>query len=385
MEEYGFSIDGLLSEEEAAQVFEKINEQEQPDQEEEKIPEGQGKEKETPVEEEHLPEEEGEPSERVDLGKEGRENTADPDGNGSSPDQFYSSIAIAMRNDGIFPDFDDKELENVKTAEDFAELVEKAITSRYDERLRRIDEALNNGMAPETVREYEQTLQYLNSITEAALSAEGEEAEDLRKQIIFNDLIRRGYKEDSANRKIDQIFKSNVDVDEAKEALSALIAYHTKGYEDIQKESKRKADAQREKQKQDAEKFRKMVIDDDITIGDTKLDKRTRQRIYDAVYQPVYKDAETGRYLTRVQKFQKENPLEFLKQLGMWFVLTDEGRDINGFVASKVREEKNKSIRELERKINFSARNGDGSLRYSGGTGGGEDSDPLLSGGWKIG
>ena len=126
-----------------------------------------------------------------------------------------------------------------------------------------------------------------------------------------------------------------------------------------------------------------MIIDDDIAIGDVKLDKRTRQKVFDAVSKPVHKDPNTGELLTAVQQFQREKPLEFLKQLGMWFVLTDGGKNIDGFTKEQVRAEKNKGIRELERKINSTSINKDGSLRYTSTSR--DDSDPLLSDGWKVG
>jgi hypothetical protein len=125
-----------------------------------------------------------------------------------------------------------------------------------------------------------------------------------------------------------------------------------------------------------------MILDNDIQLGETKLDKRTRQRIFDAVSKPVYKDPDTGQLLTQVQKYQKENPLEFLKQLGMWYVLTDGGKSVDGLVKSQVRTERNKGIRELERKINSSALGSDGSLRYMSGTN--VDNDSLLSDGWQV-
>ena len=120
-----------------------------------------------------------------------------------------------------------------------------------------------------------------------------------------------------------------------------------------------------------------------MKLGETKLDKKTCQRVYDAVSRPVYKDPDTGRLLTAVQKFQKEQPLEFLKQLGMWFVLTDGGKNTEGFTKEAVKAEKNKGIRELEKKLNASSLNPDGSLRYTSATG--DMTDPLLSDGWKIG
>ena len=104
---------------------------------------------------------------------------------------------------------------------------------------------------------------------------------------------------------------------------------------------------------------------------------------FDAVSKPVYKDKDTGQMLTQIQRMQKENPLEFLKQIGMWFVLTDGGKNPVGLVKQQVLSEKNKGIRELERKINGTMLNADGSLRYASGTAGG--SEKLLEDGWQIG
>lgn len=371
MEDLGFDIGGILSEEEADKLFEE--QVETPARQEEH----EEKQDNEPAEEENT-----HPSERVGAEEEDGSNAIVPGGDGSSP-SIYSSIASALKNDGIFPDFEDTELDAVKTPEDFAELFEKAITARLDERQKRIDAALGNGVQPDTVKMYEQTLQYLGSINEEVLSAEGEEGDNLRKQIIYNDLINRGYTQEKAIKELDKSFKTGNDVDDAKDALKALTEFYRYGYENIKKEARRNAEKYKEELKKQADGFRKMILEDDMKLGDTVLDKKTCQRVYDAVSKPVYKDPDTGRLLTAVQKFQKEKPLEFLKQLGMWFVLTDGGKNTEGFTKEQVRVEKNKAIKELGRKINSSAIDKDGSLRYvSGGTG---DSDPLLSDGWKVG
>jgi hypothetical protein len=372
MEDFSFDINSLLSGEEAEALFDEKQ-----------------AETETEIDNDDAPEqepetdnaEEVETPEIVGEEKNGAEGAA-TDGGGASPDTFYSSIAYALRNDGILPDFSDEEMDKVKAPEDFAELIDKAVTSRFDERMKRIDQALGNGVQPDTVRMYEQTLQYLGSINDEALSAEGEEAENLRRQLIYNDLVNRGYTQDRANREIEKSFKSGSDIDDAKDALEALNKFYRDGYENVQKEAKQRVEAQKAEQKKNADEFKKMVIDEGLKIGDTELDKRTCQRIYDAVTKPAYKDPESGQLLTLVQKFQKEKPLEFLKQIGMWYVLTDGGKDMSKLGKSQARIEKNKNIRELERKINTSQLGPDGSLRYSSGVGSGED--PLLSDGWKV-
>lgn len=373
MEDYAFDVSGILSEEEAAKLFEE-NETTTPPAQEDPVKEEANKTETQAEEKNDSPEKVGE--EEVEI-----EENAVSQSDGSSP-SVYSSIANALKNDGVFPDFEDSDIQALKTPEDFAELFEKAVANRLDERQKRIDMALGNGVEPDKVRMYEQTLQYLGSINEEALSSGKEEGENLRKQLIYNDLINKGYSEERAKREIEKSFKSGSDIDDAKDALEALNKFYKDGYEKVQNEAKARVEAQKEARKKDSEKFRKMILEDEVKIGDTPLDKRTRQQVFDAVSKPVYKDPDTGQLLTQVQKFQRENPLEFLKQLGMWYVLTDGGKDASGLVKKQARVEKNKNIRELERKINSSSFGADGSLRYMSGTSG--DSDPLLSDGWKV-
>lgn len=373
MEDFTFDIGEILTEEEANKLFEEPVQEEVEAQEPENETENElAEEKES---EDSAPEEVGEEDET-------EENAIPQQGDGSSPN-VYSSIASALKEDGIFPDFDDKELEAANTPEAFAELFEKAITARLDDRQKRIDQALGNGVQPDTIRMYEQTLQYLGSINEEVLSAEGDEGENLRKQLIYNDLINRGYSQEKAQKEIEKSFRSGSDIEDAKDALDALNKFYNEGYKKVQDDAKKQAEAARENQKKQSEDFRKLVLEDDVKLGDTKLDKKTCQRVFDAVSKPVYKDPDSGKLLTAVQKFQKEKPLEFLKQLGMWYVLTDGGKNTDGFTRERLRVEKNKGIKELERKINSSSINPDGSLRYTSGSTG--NSDPLLSDGWKIG
>ena len=372
MEDFSFDINSILTDEEAEKLF---NE------------DGQEKQEEEPAQEEvepHTEEVDAKPSEKVGEEENNDETGTDAIGqkdDGSSP-KFYSSIASALKNDGIFPDFSDEEIDAVNTPEDFAELIEKAVNSKFDDRMKRINEALDNGVKPDDIRQYESTLGYLNSITDEALTAEGDDGDDLRRQLIYNDLLKRGYSEDKAKREVEKSFKSASDVEDAKDALAALKKSFQDGYDKIQKDARDAAERAKQEQKKSAEQFRKMVIEDEVEFGGTQLDKRTKQKVYDAVSKPVWKDPDTGQLLTQVQKFQKEQPLEFLKQLGMWFVMTDGGKNASGLVKKQAQVEKNKSIRELERKINSSALGSDGSLRYM--SGNQIEEDNLLSDGWQV-
>ena len=376
MDEMTFDIGGILSDEEAEKFFEETeNEQQEQNPDEENN---------QPAEETEQPEEENQEPESVGEGDENEEeeDTNQHSGDGSSP-TVLSSIAVALKKDGIFPDFEDSELAAVKTPEDFAELVDRAINARMESETKRVRDMLDNGVPADSIKGYEQTLNYLNGITDEMLKAEGEEGDNLRKSLIYNDLIKKGYSEDRAKREVEKSFKAASEIDDAADALAALKKAFQDEYQQIQDEAKRRTEQAKANQKKQSEDFKKMVLEDEIKIGDSKLDKRTCQKVFDAVSKPVYKDPDTGHLLTAVQKFQKEQPLEFLKQLGLWDVLTDGGKNITSLTKKQVQAEKNKGIRELERKINSSSFNG-GSLRYDGGNAGGNGDDILLSDDWKI-
>jgi len=376
MEDLGFDLSGLLSDEEAEKIFSEAGDDSEVEEQLDRI----DNEEIEPAEEE----ESTQPSEKVgEENKQTEKEAVRETGAGSSPDTFYSSIASALKKDGIFSDLEDTEVEGVKTPEDFAQLFEKIIEARESEDMKRVKALLDGGVEPDVVKKYEQTISYLDTIEDEQIDAEGDEGENLRKSLIYNDLINRGYTRERANREIEKSFKSGSDIDDAKDALEALKSFYSNKYKELQENTRKQAEEAKNRQKAESDKFRKMITEDELKFGDTVLDKKTCQRVFDAVSKPVYKDKETGQYLTAVQKFQRENPLEFLKQLGMWYVLTDGGKNPGGLIKDQVRVEKNKHIRELERKINTTQLNDDGTLKYAGSKFG--DGDPLLDDGWKVG
>ena len=67
----------------------------------------------------------------IDNDIEGKEDTTSKD-SGTSPN-FYSSIANALVEDGIFQNLNDEEISKIQSAEDFAEAISAQIKSQFDE------------------------------------------------------------------------------------------------------------------------------------------------------------------------------------------------------------------------------------------------------------
>ena len=322
--------------------------------------------------------------ESVGSGKENTEEKEDttPKGSGTSPKNFYSSIAKALKEEGIFPDLDDEGLSKVKDPEDFRDLIDQQIKAGLDERQKRIDEALNAGVEPTEIRKYENTINFLDSIKEENISDEGDKGEKLRKDLIYQDFINRGYSKERAAREVQKSFNAGTDIDDAKEALKSNIDFFKDKYDELVNDAKSEAEQEEKERREQAEKLKSSILNDKEVFGDLSVDKSTRQKIYDNIAKPVYKDPETGEYFTAIQKYEMENRTDFLKNIGLLFTLTNGFKNLDGLVKGKVRKEVKKGLRELEHTLNNTARTSDGNLKFVSGVD--EDPESFIGKGWNL-
>lgn len=322
--------------------------------------------------------------ESVGSGKENTEEKEDttPKEDGTSPKNFYSSIAKALKEEGIFPDLDDEGLSKVKDPEDFRDLIDQQIKAGLDERQKRIDEALNAGVEPTEIRRYENTMSFLDSIKEENISDEGDKGEKLRKDLIYQDFINRGYSKERAAREVQKSFNAGTDIDDAKEALKSNIDFFRDKYDELVNDAKSEAEQEERERKEQAEKLKSSILNDKDVFGDLSVDKSTRQKIYDNIAKPVYKDPETGEYFTAIQKYEMENRTDFLKNIGLLFTLTNGFKNLDGLVKGKVKKEVKKGLRELEHTLNNTARTSDGNLKFVSGVD--EDPESFIGKGWNL-
>lgn len=323
--------------------------------------------------------------ESVGSGKDNQEEEEDTQSEkdkGTSPKtNFYSSIASALKEEGIFPDLDDDTLNGIKTPEDFAEAVEKTVQARLDERQKRIDAALQADVEPDEVRRYEQTLANLDAIKEEYITDETEKGERLRKNLIYQDFRNRGYSEARANREVEKSFNAGTDIEDAKEALESNREYFSNQYQDLIKEAQEEAKEEQRKIKEEAAQLKKSMLEDKEVFTGITLDKTTRQKAFENITKPVFK-TEDGEYLTAIQKYEMDNPVEFRKYLSVLFTMTDGFKNIDGLVKGKVKKEVKQSLRELEHKLSSTARNSSGNPRYVGGVE--EDTESYIGKGWDL-
>ena len=391
----GLSFDNILGEQEIETLFTDPNDTEiqenNTQQEEEGIEDSptdnKGKKKEKTTEvinpetlfEDDIPESVG-----SGKNKEGKkEDTVhDNDQDGTSPDNFYSSIANALAVDGIFPNLDEETVKKAVDAETFSNLIESEINARLDEKQQRISKALESGVEPTDIKKYEDTLTYINSITDAALAEESEKGEQTRSMLIYQDFLNKGMTPEKAKKLTDRAIEAGTDVEDAKEALMSNKEFFTGEYNRLLQEAQQKFEEDKADRAKQAKQLQESMLNDKQLMGDIEISKDIRKKAFDVISKPVYRDPDTGNYLTAMQKYQAENKADFMKYTGLIYTLTNGFKDFDAFVKGKVKKEMKKGLRDLEKTLNNTRRYNDGSLKMV--TNQKEDPNSFISGGFQL-
>ena len=287
---------------------------------------------------------------------------------GTSPNNFFSSIAEACAEEGILPNLDEDAIKSIKTPEDFRKAIDDYIKSELDEQQQRVKEALDNNVEPDVIRQYEGVIKYLNGISKEDLEAEDEQGELLRKRLLYQDYINRGFDKARAEKEVNKAVQNGSDIEDALEALESNKKFYKDGYNKVLDDAKKEREEEKKATEERAAKIQKGIMDEKNPIFDgLELTKKTRQQIYDNIAKPVYRDPQTGDTYTALQKYELDNSDEFITKLGLIFTLTDGFKNLNGLIKGKVRKEVNKGFRDLEKKINNTARDSYGNLKFSSG------------------
>lgn len=287
--------------------------------------------------------------------------------NSSITNSPWNQLAKACRDEGVFPDLSDDVLNNIKDAGDFRKMIDDQVASSLDERQKRIEKALNNGAEPTELENYEKIINYLNSIPEEKLFEESDEGETLRKQILYQDFINKGFSNERAQKMVLKSVESQNDIEDVKDALESNKDFYSNKYNQYLQDIEHNKKEYEEEQKKGAEALKKDILENQSFLGGVQVDKITRQKAYDNISKPVYRDPDTGQYLTKLQQYQKEHPKEFLSNIALMFTITNNFKDIDKLTKSKVRKELKKGFAELEHTLNNTSRNSDGSLNFASG------------------
>ena len=286
-------------------------------------------------------------------------------GSGTPQTNLFSSITRILRDKGVFPDLSDEKCNSIQDEEALEQLFTDKVTSMLDERQQRLEKLLNSGATSKEVDEYEKavaTTQFLESTeTYNTLIKEGEEGEKLRKQVMYQDYVNRGFKEEKAIKLVEKSIADGSDIEDAKDAFESCKEFYKEKVRSYQQEMENRQKQQKADEEKQYNNLKKHILDTESFYDGVKVDKAVRQKAYEAITKPVFKD-EQGNYLTAIQKYQRENPLEFMENVAMLYSLTDGFKNVEKLTKNKVKARLKKEYAEIENLLNNSKRNGDGTL-----------------------
>lgn len=301
------------------------------------------------------------------VGNDNKDNDGEdvnPDDDDSSPNSTSSAYLKALKQDGVLPDIDDDFIKSADSSEKFAEAIEKQVSARFDERTRRIEEALNSGVAVDEIKSFENAISYLDGIDESTLEDESDESTAIRQKLIYQDFLNKGYSAEKSKKMMERSFNAGTDVDDAKEALQSNLEYFREEYNDRIAQKKAKVDSENRKKREAAESLRKKIIESKNPYG-IKVDETTKKKFSDNVLKPSYKI--DGVSVNEIQKYQKENPIDFEFNVGLLYTITDGFKNIDKLIGDKVKEGKKSALRELDRKLKNTPITESGDIDFSSG------------------
>ena len=301
-------------------------------------------------------------------GDKGSSSNSETEGGSSPNNTVFSSIAAALKEEGVLPDIADEDIKDVTDAEKLIDAMRKQMESTMTAREKRINDALDSNVEIPVIKQYENLLSQLDAISEESLVDESDEGVNLRKNIIYQDYLNKGFSKERAQKKTEQSFDAATDIEDAKEALESNKEFFNGKYQQIIDEAKEATKKAEKANKDFNDALQKTIMETDEPFDGVKLDKATKKKVLDTLNKAVYKD-DDGNVYNKIQKYQMDNRADYIYKLGVIFTLTDGFKDLSGLVKNKVEKEKKKSIRELEHVVNSTSTFSDGSVKFVSGVG----------------
>ena len=290
---------------------------------------------------------------------------------GNSP---LSSLANALFKDGVLTNLKEEEIKTIKTADDFAAVFEKEIQSRIDEKNKRIDEALSLGVEPSEIKKNENLIQYLNGISEDTITEETEQATQLRMNLIVQDFMNKGFTQERAIKEANKSVAAGSDIDDALEALESNKTHFNKQYSDLINTAKKEQEEYKQTIIKRDTDVRENILKNEKLFADMNVTPVIRKLAVENIQKPVFTDKE-GNKFSAIQKYEKENPVDFLSKVALFYTITDGFTNIDKITSNTKGKIKSKALNELAGSladINFGL---DNSLTLANNLGSNDDDD----------
>ena len=275
----------------------------------------------------------------------------------------YASFAKAVYEEGVFSEFDEKEFTELtkelgSPAKALIELNKRTIQhyvdtqiQSYPEEIRKLAENYQEGVPLDELIQVQSDTRRLENITDDQLL----DNTDLRKQLIVQDLMNRGFTESEAGEEHKLYVESAIDDKRAVQAKDRLISRQEEVLKTKADEAKTAKDT-RLKAIEDSRKNLKDQVDGAKQfIPGVDVSNREKSLVFNALTKPVARDAR-GNELNEIMMTRAKNPVHFDTMVAYLYTKGVFNVDDKGVPAPKTEElfkgKKSETIADLEKQMN---------------------------------
>lgn len=265
----------------------------------------------------------------------------------SSHSNTLYTLAKHLKEEGVL--YLDEDLEKVESLEDLKALIKKsnenAKFAGLNDSQKRYQEALKSGIPVRDYEQIEKQIQTFQSINPKDI----ETNENLRFEINVLDLIEKGIAQDKAMKLGKLALQDETNIEDAKEALKNLIESRKNKFQELLKEANNKTEVGLNQIKDSLYSKKELL--------EMPLNDITKNKLFDLITTKV-ETSEDGTPLNKLQKWQKENPVESQILMNYMFMITNEGKDL-GIIKKST---SSTAAKELEKKLKSMSFDENGSL-----------------------
>jgi len=287
--------------------------------------------------------------------------SAEGEGEQTSP-QLYHSLATTLKEKGVLTSADDSLLKDVKSIDEFVDLMKKEIKAQEYNDLtdtqKEVLTGIREGATVTTVEKFKSAMTKLDKIDDDLIEAN----EKVRQDLIYQDFLSRGFTPEKAAEQVDRAVKLGVDLKDAKDAYSSLRTAVKERYETAKAADIAKSTEEAEKVERRKENLKELILKKEEVIEGFKVPETTRKEVYEEMMKQVSINPKTKTPENSLMKYQRENPEEFSHKLYYLWKLSNGFKDLKYFGGKT----KTSSVKDLERAIKNSTHiQGGGDPSYS--------------------
>lgn len=276
-------------------------------------------------------------------------------------DSPYSDF-LKYLQDGAMPEITDEQIKSCKDGDDLSEILQSVVEKRLDDETKAIRDSRNAGVDYTELNTAKGNLEFLNNRKEDILSAEGDEADAMRKNLLMYYFNIKGYDQNVAEEEVNDIFTDGKEIDKLKRYLPEMIKFNENKIKEFNKKVEDNLENQKKQQEEELEKFKKEILDEKTAFGDLEINRETKNKIFEYATKPTHKDPnEPNKFYTELDWQIKQNPFEWKKLMALVGVITDGGKNLNNIAKVMANKEVKKEYKNITNKLkngNFGASGG---------------------------